>query len=442
MEIFPIVASEILTSGWCPLNCKYCYIPKTPEMKRLHANIIRDFLTDNLVAHLTQLPTKNLTVLGLWGTEPTLTLTLIKKELKNLKDQFPQLETISFSTNMMLPPSIIVDFAKECEKFRIKLDIQISLDGPAFITDKNRGEGSTEKIVEHSKELIRGFNKVKIGTRIRIHWKPTLTVENMKEMLDNPDLIHEYFDFFKNLTAHLNSLNSLSNIVISNTSAPTLVVPGKYTSTDGIIIGNFFKKLSEYKYPNGYTYRLLRVINNLKELARSPRIFTCSAGDTNIGFDGHIHFCHRSFYLNRPEYVESIFEMPEYQNWDVSHLRRGTIEFINTYYIVDPSDDLAVARFFYVTRAYHDFMKHRLAITYSLIKELAEVGQVSKIYKENDDYAKLLALFINTALSCPMENLLNTGSIFIPPVSVVRAFGNGAFEVILSEVKRHAQLRG
>ena len=171
-------------------------------------------------------------------------------------------------------------------------------------------------------------------------------------------------------------------------------------------------------------------------------MFTCSGGDSNIGFDGeHIHICHRSFYLDRDEYVESVLEMPEYQNWDVSHFKRGSIKNIQKYYIVEPEDEMNLARFQYVMRGYHDFWKMKLASTYAMIKELALAGQASKIYLENDKMAEMLALFINTALSCPMENLLNTGSIHIPPISLIRLFGNGAFEIIIDEARKNVSRR-
>ncbi len=433
----PLEAMEVLTTGWCPLNCRYCYIPKTEKMKELHAKIITEFLEKDFIDALARVPGRK-TFLGLWGTEPTLTLSLIQKKLGELKKRFPELKRISFSTNMMLPPSIIVQFIREAEKYGIAVDVQVSLDGPAFITDKNRGPGATKTIVEHVTEFVDLLNEVSIKTPVELRWKATLTPENIKEMVEDQEKVHEYFRFFNSLTENLVRRNKLKNLRIVNSSAPTLMVPGKYTKRDGELLAEFFELLARHKYPNAYVFRFLRLLNFYEELSAKPRMFTCSGGDSNIGFDGSVHICHRTFYFNHPEYVESILDMPEYKNWDVSHLAKGTIDMINKYYIVNPEDETNFARFLYVMRGYHDFWRFKLAATCAIIKELAYAGQASEVY-EDDDWAKLLALFINTALSCPMENLLNVGSVFIPPVSIIRVFANGAFEIIVREALKYVR---
>ena len=34
-----IEAGEVVTTGFCPFNCSYCYIPKTEMMKEIHEEI-------------------------------------------------------------------------------------------------------------------------------------------------------------------------------------------------------------------------------------------------------------------------------------------------------------------------------------------------------------------------------------------------------------------
>jgi len=434
-------AMELLTTGWCPLKCSYCYIPKTAQMKRLHLDIVRRIKGKKLLEEITRVPGGK-RHLGFWGTEPTLTLRFLGEQLAELKEICPDLKDLSFSTNMLIDPKIIVDFLASADKVGIEsVKVQVSIDGPAFITDVNRAPGATEKIVENLHKFVELLNESEVNLKVVLHWKATLTINNIREMNEHPELIHEYFHFFNKLTSELAQKSKKQNLEIQNSSGPTLVVPGKYTSEDGRELAKFFKLLAIHKYPNTYVYRALRVFKYRDELYKT-RMFTCSGGDSNIGFDGeHIHICHRSFYLDRDEYVESVLEMPEYQNWDVSHFKRGSIKNIQKYYIVEPEDEMNLARFQYVMRGYHDFWKMKLASTYAMIKELALAGQASKIYLENDKMAEMLALFINTALSCPMENLLNTGSIHIPPISLIRLFGNGAFEIIIDEARKNVSRR-
>jgi sulfatase maturation enzyme AslB (radical SAM superfamily) len=43
------VAGEIFTSGYCNLNCSYCYIEKTDYLKKLHQDIIKKIQTGDII---------------------------------------------------------------------------------------------------------------------------------------------------------------------------------------------------------------------------------------------------------------------------------------------------------------------------------------------------------------------------------------------------------
>ncbi len=433
-------AVEILTTGWCPLNCKYCYIPKTDKMKDLHVDIVKNLSADDLVDLIRRSVPGSKEVIGLWGTEPTLTMLLFSKHISRIVEAFPELKRISFSTSLILDPRIIADFAKKLDDYGIGLDVQISLDGPPYIADVNRAPGVVEKVSKNSVRLVELLNEYGISSDVRIHWKPTLTMENISLLVSDPSKIHDYFKFFRDLTDRLISKNRRNNIRIENTSSPTLTVPGKYTSEDGKLLAKFFHYLAEFGYPNTYVFRLLRLMTYYDEFFKF-RMFTCSGGDSNAGFDGrYVHICHRTFYLNRDEYVQSILNMDSYRNWDVSHLESGNLDEIRKYYIVDPQDGLEMARFQHVLRGYHDFPTMKIATTYALIKEMAAAGQVADYYRWDDALAELLAVYLNTAMSCPMENILNTGSLHLVPISLVRLMGNGAFLTVVREAVRYGNV--
>lgn len=161
-------------------------------------------------------------------------------------------------------------------------------------------------------------------------------------------------------------------------------------------------------------------------------MFTCSGGDSQWGLDdlGHLHLCHRTFYLNRPEYVTSVLET-DIENWDVSLFEAGRLLDLRKHYIVDGEDELEVLRLQYVMRGYHDFLKAKLAYVRAMAYELALEGQIDKIYLEDDELVRLFGLFISLTAGCPMENILNTGNKEFIPVSLFRVFLNGAFQEIL-----------
>lgn len=147
-----------------------------------------------------------------------------------------------------------------------------------------------------------------------------------------------------------------------------------------------------------------------------------------MGVGEYAHICHRTFYYNNDDYIESILAT-DIENWDVSLFQRGTVNQIRQNYIVDIN---SLQRFKYVMRGYHDFWQFQLSYVRAMMTELALVGQVD--YIESDELMELFALFVNSCLSCPMEKLLNTGSIHLQVISLLRMFGNGAFKEILNSL--------
>lgn len=425
-------AAEVLTTGWCPNNCTYCYIPKSEVMKELHQEITADLKSGKYIERLKELYGDELKSLGLWGTEPTLTLDLIRPLLPQLAQTFPKLEDISFSTSMIdFKP--IVRFAKALD---IKLRIQVSLDGPAFITDKNRFKGAAEKVPQNFFALVSAIQDQK--TKVEFHWKATLTIGNIKEMNDDPSKIDEYYSYFENLNKKFDEINQNQNVsLLKGSLNPTLEVPGNYTSEDGKDFAQFLRNLRQKKHRSVYSHRMGKLLDFWDELGTKKRMFTCSAGDSNSGVSDKLHVCHRSFYLDEDKYVDSITQNA--RNWDVLHFDAGSASMVRRYYIVGVNQNAELARFYYIMRNYHDFWRLQMSYVKGMAMELAIADQASHEYLENDELNTLFALFVNTSLDCPMENLLNTGSIHFTLLSMLRMFGNGAFQELLHAIPRRKQ---
>jgi len=422
-------AGELLTTGQCPLNCKYCYIPKVPAMHELHADIIKSLEDGSFLENLHKVVGDKLRYLSFWGTEPALTLPIIAKKLDDIERMFPNAKNISFSTSMIMPDPII-DFAKELEKRGMNLDLQVSIDGPEFITDENRFPGAAEKIPANTLRFIEKMQGTR--TEISLHWKPTLTIENIRAMNEKPERIDEYLSFFRDLEEKISNLNTDSKVNMKRGGyVPSLAVPGKYTSEDGKDFCKFLKILHGKGYESTYTGRLRRLFSFSDELGAKRRMFTCSGGDSNVGVGDHLHICHRSFYLDDPRYVEAVLEMESLDNWDVSIFNQGMVDHLKQWYMPSIDDERKLLNFDYIMRGYHDFWKLKVTTVEVMAKELALAGQADPLFLENKSYASLFALFMVTAHSCPMEAVLNTGSMQFTPVSLIRIFGNGAFREII-----------
>ncbi|RKY33167.1 MAG: hypothetical protein DRP74_00510 [Candidatus Omnitrophota bacterium] len=437
-------AVEVLTSGYCNLNCKYCYIPKSKEMVKLHNKIVTKLRKDYYFGNLATIYRSNLEYLGLWGTEPTLSLLQSTDFIIGCLQSFPNLKEISFSTNLLTNTNILVDFVKQLSNTnkKLKLKIQISVDGPSFITDKNRMKGASEKILSNFCSLLKELNAVSLNElTVEFKVKSTFSKENIRLLNKDKNKIKQYFEYFKDMQARFKAINKQRQVSFRNTCSPTLVVPGKYTSEDGKQLATFFKNLREMKYPNTYCFRFKKVFDHWDRLNVNPAMFTCSGGDSNsgVGIDDDLHICHRTFYLNCDEYLNSILTQKDIDNWDVSLFEGKKIDFIRNRYIVNVDDPHNTLRWKYILRNYHDFTKLKNSYVVAMLKELALCGQADKVYLTNNDLCILFSLFINTACSCPTENLLNTGCIHFTPVSMIRLFANGAFQEILKDVNISAR---
>ncbi len=416
------VAAEVVSSGYCPLDCDYCYIPKTPEMREMHDDIVEELKTGEWIDQLDELY-QDVNYLSFWGTEPLLTLDVVADQIDEAVERFGGLEKVTFSTSMCLDPSPIAELKEKLDEHDIGISWQVSADG--HYTDENRIEGATEKIKKNLIELGETLDEGELTVR----WKGTIGIENIREMAEDPDEIERYMEYYDEIREEVE--DATDRIGFDEKSrVPTLAVPGKYTSEDGKAFAKYLRNMVDLGYSTTYTPRLKRVMRNRRKLEEKPAMFTCSGGDSNFGIDdGKAHICHRTFYHDRKDYLESIEDQEEYKNWDVSLFEEGILGMEAENYMAEKGDDLI--RFQYIMRNFHDHWMLRLDNTKAMLMELAKCGQADEIYLEDEGLRSLLSLFLHTSHSCPVENLLNTGVVHFMPVSIMRLWANGAFQELL-----------
>jgi sulfatase maturation enzyme AslB (radical SAM superfamily) len=445
-------AAEIFSSALCPLDCKYCYIPKTDAMRKLHQKIVDKINDGTFIRDLKDFFGEELTHLSFWGAEPTLTLAPIVKILPQLRKEFPNITSLSFSTSLITNPDVFFDFIQAVEKngWPITIDCQISLDGPAFITDVNRMKGVAKRVPENLYYLIKKTNDLKLDkAKVALHFKPTLTMENIDFLNKDKSRLKEYFDYFETIYTTHKEIAQNKSVSFRCTSHPTLTVPGRYTSTDGEKLSLFFRNLrllarenKEKKYwkhvhgsLNNYAVRFDRLVKSQDELTQKACMFTCSGGDSNfsISVNNDVRICHRALFLDNQEYLNDVLKQSDIDNWDVSLMNRGNINLLNEKYTLDIKNEKTWSRFLYLMRGYHDFTKFKNSYILTMIKELAICGQADKRFLKNENLCMLFSFFLGSAMACHTENLLNTGVIHFTPVSVIRLFANGAFFEVLKD---------
>ena len=342
-------------------------------------------------------------------------------------------------------------------------DMQISIDGPEWLTDAGRGKDVTKRILANL-EIIKDFLKgAELGNcTLDLKYKATVSLENMEILNNDKELFEEWYMFSYQLTQTFKDINN-KNFKHPSFSLASLVVPGMYTSEDGKIFSTFVKNNREFMKKiikeklmpefknmhtlNAYTYRFKRMMDTIDGyIMEQPYNATCSGFDTQslVDKDGDVMACHRLVLFNDDEFTDSIQQDTKYsEDWDVSKLAKDIIANMKKHFIpnIHISPQIAFDKYNYVSRATHEFMQFRISTTVTLIRELALAGQVLTTY-ENLDAARLLAIYINTANSCPVENYLNTGSWQLNLVSMIRIFGNGVFQNLMEEYMEISHLLG
>ena len=125
--------------------------------------------------------------------------------LDQILEIMPNLNYLMFSTNSYLGYDYVKLFieaidklSKKYNKKNFSLHIQFSLDGPAWINEQSRKTGATQRTIDTMYAICDNFTDDFNG-RVEINIKPTLAFDYMKKMLDEPELLKEYFNFFEDL---------------------------------------------------------------------------------------------------------------------------------------------------------------------------------------------------------------------------------------------------
>jgi len=444
------VAAEIFTTGWCNLNCNYCYIEKNDYLKELHKQLLEKLQSNTYITELKELYGDQLECLSLWGTEPMLSLQLITIKIPEIIQLFPKLKDISFSTNMILNPIILHEFIMKVaeQERKIKIKIQVSLDGPPEITDANRALGATKQIKINLLNVLKQLQNRELGeTIVEFSFKPTWSIDTLRWLNEEEARFRYYLFFFDELIDLAKNANKNKNVYLSLSGIPTMAVPGTYSSDDGKLWSatcwqlrrmadeNRTKPFLKHQlgFFNAYTHRLMRLVEYSREFFQKPDMFSCSGGrsQSQLGEQRDLHLCHRTLFMNHPEYVK---DLKSEGNWDFLLQQNNRIELVKEKHIVNIDDQLEIDRVFYMWACFQNFTKHKIATGLATIKELVYSKQILPIY-EDEHLAFLLSVFVHYCMGCPAENILQTGSIFTAPISVFRLFGNGALEIILDEVK-------
>lgn len=430
------------TCGTCNLNCRYCNINKHPILSIIDKELEESFKGDYYFKRVKEyFPRKDmLTDFETWGGEPFLHMDRFYPVLKQLIEYYPYLKSGFSSTNFSYDTWIEQFFGlMDCFALypyrNFDYHLQLSVDGPEYLNDSNRGIGTTKKCLANFNKLVELLknNRLSDNITLNITIKGTLDNEDIK-LLNDKEKIIEYYQFLEdNFIDPISKLNKNNVNIFYN--VPNTAVPSPVTVEDGRIFASFVKKCKEIEKENKYFKYYQRITPYGTGVCQNCLTYkypyhTCGTGHTSVGFlpNDMISTCNEGF----TQIVEEYQKLANERNTNNNTIVFG--KYIDENKVSLCLNDDKYAEHEYKMSLYNkDGATARLATSVSLIIALALAGQVEKCFI-NEKNALKGAIFIQSRTSyCIKDNYNRTGSYTLPTVGIYKLLLNGAMQYLQND---------
>lgn len=432
----------------CNLNCRYCYIDKSPALQKIDELIEESYKGDYYINFLKKMypDPKQLIRMEFWGGEPSYGLPRAERTVRQALDYYPNLSEFFMSTNLTTSTFLedfygFVKIFKDYPNREFKFDLQLSLDGPTAINDNNRGKGTTAKFTENFAKLITAVDGILAdipNLTILPHFKPTLDADNIANLQTRESII-KYFKFFENYVEASNR-QVTGDRWCFGVSMPNTATPSPHTTQDGKNFANFCKIAAEITAENKtkpiFKYYQHIVPFRPREHRRCPfggldcGCSTCGTGRTILGLlpNNLISVCHNGF-------TDLIGEYKDYLNKHIEEYG-DNIKITNAKVFTNHSSNKALytpdeyPQYEHMMTAFNESSIFQTKELATLIQLYARIGQIDSKYKDYE-LAKQAAHFIfECTSSCIRDNMGVTGSRYLTQVGFIKLFLNGAKEWI------------
>ena len=429
----------IYSCGTCNLNCRYCTIDKNPALltidQELEESFHGDYYFNRIKAYF---PRKDqLKRLETWGGEPFLHMERIHPLVHKLIDYYPYFNTMHSSTNFSYDEWIdkfmgLMNCFAQYPYREFTYQLQLSVDGPEYINDANRGEGVTKNCIANFDKLVQIIHCGEFPTNItlEIAIKGTWDNECIK-LLDDKQKLIEFFQFLENNYIH--KIRSLNNPKIKiYCTVPNTATPAPTTKEDGIRFAHLTKLCREIEEENlshhyfmYYTEITPYAAYNCDNCGGFCGVMGhCGTGDSVIGFLPHnmVSACHEGFTLIADSYKAFAKERSD-QNLTVS---------LNKFFELQPIP-MCLTDEQYIEHEHK--MKYialnstvQISNTVILITALALAGLIDSKYINEYEALYAAKYMIQFTSFCIKANYAMTGSFVTEPVGLYVLLLNGALE--------------
>ena len=439
----------LISYGMCNLNCVYCTIDKNKYLKQVDDELKESFINykEQYCDRIKKwFPEYSLNSVSTWGGEPLWDIERIFPLLEWIVENYPNFHSFFSSTNFSYSQwsdkimNIIKFFGKYSQR-TFDIEIQLSMDGPEYINDRNRGKGVTKRCVENLKKLREKLIEQGVPKNVTLyfHGKPTLSVKNIEEDLISKEKIIEYYqDLEKNCYDYLEDIDN-ERIKISY-ALPNVAAPASDTSYTGKCFANICKWCKEiekeglekyFKYFKIICPFSQRIPGGEVSFSNSTRncLYGCGTGVHGIMMmpDGYYITCHSAFGDVAEEYKKLAYNAENYTNKEInlsSYMNDTKLSYVLNEEEYEKFVEVMIAACSKECRTNGEFQK-------KTIQTLASCGQIDEKYKDSNKALaainKLLFLFAGT---CIYNSQAINNSVAIPYIEQYRLFLNGALDYI------------
>lgn len=433
---------SLFPSATCNLKCKYCNIEKNEHLKKIDQLLEESFLDPEY--YFQQIKkyfpyAYQLKSIDTWGGEPFLHIERIYPLLKKVIPEYPYFTNFFSSTNFSLsdwPEKVIklLQFFAQFDTREFVVELQLSMDGPEYINDENRGIGTTQKCLKNYQKLINKLSQnIPSNVYLLLHPKPTLDLKNIKE-LNSSEKIYQYYLFFeKNMFNPLYENKDINHKQIRVVPVvPNMAAPMPATKIDGEIFAQFLRnsleveKQQRLKY---YTNLLLFMpfSDDWKTPTCHRPLNGCQDGVGRIGLlpNNLITTCNEGFLYIADNYLQQEKEKTD---------------------VIIKSANQGLSKMCLTASEYKDYQQMRRyylsnnttsasANTASYITLLAMCGQVDKKYLIQKNATQAANYILTQVSFCWKDNVGVCGSRTLVPDGHLKLLLNGALDIILGEIK-------
>lgn len=439
MKKTDLVELILYPSGICNLKCKYCYIVKNKYLQEIDDALAKSFEDENYYLDFIEklkvyFNVDTMESIALWGAEPSLGYSRVAKLLRKIIDKYPKVNYLMASSNMTTDCLVdglfdILNSVKETGN-EITFGQQISIDGPPYINEVNRGPGTTQKIIDNFDKILSLKDEIPNGTKIKFQFKPTLSIDQIRDMTSK-EKIKEYFQFFED-NFYIKINDSLGDKIKHGFACISLVSPSNYTVDDGKAYAEFCRLCRELKESGECEARLSTDFRlNKRCNAYDNNSYDCSGGFCGLGVGNvgllpnyNLCLCHRTFGSFCENYNQDAYTFKS--------------DFVNNR-VFEGQKNFEQSLFGYqnaknALRIYRDYYFNKTSTFFTsltnLIRGLASCGQILPKYKDEQTALKAAKTYQKCYGVCAKDCYDLAGTLSSTSLGGLRIMLNGALDEI------------